>query len=74
MALLETSSGSDRLSEVGLLHAADPKVPGPFSMAPTAPVHVPAVISLAFWGGVWGTALWVLVKNMRGASTGSVPD
>ena len=28
----------------------------PFSMAPTHPFGVPAVISLAFWGGVWGIA------------------
>lgn len=28
----------------------------PFSMAPTHPFGVPAVISLAFWGGIWGIA------------------
>ncbi len=28
----------------------------PFSMAPTHPFGVPAVMSLAFWGGVWGIA------------------
>ncbi len=27
---------------------------GPFSMAPTHPFGIPAVFSLAFWGGVWG--------------------
>lgn len=27
---------------------------GPFSMAPVPPFGVPAVLSLAFWGGVWG--------------------
>ncbi|MHC1727941.1 MAG: hypothetical protein AB9866_18390 [Syntrophobacteraceae bacterium] len=26
----------------------------PFSMAATKPLGVPAVISLAFWGGLWG--------------------
>lgn len=26
----------------------------PFAMAATRPLGVPAVISLAFWGGVWG--------------------
>ncbi|HCK80072.1 MAG TPA: hypothetical protein PK880_13980 [Candidatus Competibacter sp.] len=26
----------------------------PFSLAATAPFGVPAVISLAFWGGIWG--------------------
>jgi hypothetical protein len=27
---------------------------GPYPMAPTHPFGVPAVFSLAFWGGVWG--------------------
>jgi hypothetical protein len=27
---------------------------GPFSMAATKPFAVPAVLSLAFWGGIWG--------------------
>jgi hypothetical protein len=27
---------------------------GPFSMAATRPFGVPAVLSLAFWGGAWG--------------------
>jgi hypothetical protein len=27
---------------------------GPFSMAATQPFGVPAMLSLAFWGGVWG--------------------
>jgi hypothetical protein len=27
---------------------------GPFSLAATRPLGVPAVFSLAFWGGVWG--------------------
>ncbi len=26
----------------------------PFPMAPTLPFSVPAVVSLAFWGGIWG--------------------
>ena len=35
---------------------------GPFSMAPTRPFGVPAVFSLAFWGGVWGI-LYGLIDN-----------
>src|SRR5918992_5968318 len=27
---------------------------GPFSLAATPPFGIPAVFSLAFWGGVWG--------------------
>lgn len=34
----------------------------PFSMAPTAPFGIPAVFSLAFWGGVWGI-LFALVDG-----------
>lgn len=34
----------------------------PFSMAATQPLGVPAVISLAFWGGVWGI-VFGLVDN-----------
>jgi hypothetical protein len=35
---------------------------GPFPMAPTRPFGVPAVLSLAFWGGVWGI-LFALVQR-----------
>ncbi len=41
----------------------------PFQMTATAPFGVPAVFSLAFWGGVWGI-LYVLVERSfaRGSS------
>jgi hypothetical protein len=35
---------------------------GPFSTAATQPLAVPAVFSLAFWGGVWGV-LYALVDS-----------
>ena len=35
---------------------------GPFPMAPTRPFGVPAILSLAFWGGVWGI-LFALVQR-----------
>lgn len=34
---------------------------GPFPSAPTHPFRVPAVISLAFWGGIWGI-LFALIE------------
>ena len=34
----------------------------PFGMAPTRPFHVPAVISLSFWGGIWGIIFAFLEK------------
>jgi hypothetical protein len=42
---------------------------GPFPMAPIWPFGVPAVFSLAFWGGVWGI-LFAFICNRfpRGAA------
>lgn len=44
------------LWEIGLAPAR------PFSTIPTHPFGVPAVISLAFWGGVWGI-LFALLEH-----------
>ena len=38
----------------------------PYDMAPAPPLGVPAVISLACWGGVWGVAIWPLLRNAAG--------
>ena len=50
---------------VAILHAGGfiPRVP--YSLAPTAPFHVPQVISLAFWGGVWGILLWLAIWRAK---------
>ena len=37
-----------------ILHVAGIVPFAPFNMAPTKPFGVPDVVSLAFWGGVWG--------------------
>ena len=37
----------------------------PFAMDPVSPLGVPAIISLAFWGGVWGLALLWLIARLR---------
>lgn len=52
---------------LALLHMADPNVPAPFVMTATAPLGVPAVVSLAFWGGVWGIPIWLLIHKASGA-------
>lgn len=36
---------------------------GPFPMAPTYPFGIPAVFSLAFWGGVWGIIFVMISKS-----------
>jgi hypothetical protein len=46
---------------LALLHATT-QAPAPFDMTATAPLHVPRVISLAFWGGIWAMALWPLIR------------
>jgi hypothetical protein len=40
----------------------------PWTMTPVPPLHVPAVISLAFWGGVWGIVLWALMRASGGGA------
>lgn len=35
----------------------------PWSLAPVPPLGVPAVVSLAFWGGIWGMALIFLLPR-----------
>ena len=39
-----------------------------YSMEPTGPLGVPAVISLAFWGGLWGIVLWAMIRDRPGVS------
>ena len=40
-----------------------------WSFAPAVPPFgVPRVINLMFWGGVWGLALAILFRNLRGSS------
>jgi hypothetical protein len=48
------------------LAGALPRVPYDFGAVP--PLGIPAVISLAFWGGVWGAAIWVFLKDTAGAA------
>jgi hypothetical protein len=41
------------------------RVSFPYGMAPVPPFGVPQVISWAFWGGVWGVALALLLRRPR---------
>src|SRR5260370_40529538 len=38
----------------------------PYDLGAVLPLAIPAVISLAFWGGAWGVAIWPLLKNVGG--------
>ena len=38
----------------------------PFAMTATKPFGVPSVISLSFWGGVWGIILGLILERVRG--------
>lgn len=40
----------------------------PFVMTPTEPFGVPSLISLSFWGGVWGIILGLVLSRARGAA------
>lgn len=39
----------------------------PWNMSPVSPFDVPSVISLAFWGGLWGMLLWLLIRRALAA-------
>lgn len=51
---------------VALLSATGVIAASAYDLSATEPLGVPAVISLAFWGGVWGIVLWLLVRPSRG--------
>ena len=53
---------------MAILHAAGAIPRKAYSMTPTAPLQIPQVISTAFWGGVWGILLWLLISRFEGAT------
>lgn len=40
----------------------------PWPMQPVPPFGIPSVISLAFWGGVWGVIMMPMIERRRGAA------
>lgn len=51
---------------VALLHVLGLSARGAYVVDPTGPLHAPAVLSLAFWGGVWGVSLYAVLSRIRG--------
>jgi hypothetical protein len=51
-----------------LLHALELTPRAPYSMNATAPLGVPQLWSIAFWGGVWGVALAAVLSRIHGAA------
>lgn len=52
---------------LALLHAGGLTPRAPYNLAATSPFGIPAVISLAFWGGLWGIVLWLLIRGRPAA-------
>ena len=52
---------------IEILHLAGVLPNQPYSFKPTAPLQIPQVLSLAFWGGLWGIALVFCLKALRSA-------
>ena len=51
---------------LAILHAAGATPRAPYALDPVPPLGVPAVLSLAFWGGVWGILLWLVIAGAHG--------
>ena len=52
---------------LAILHAAGASPRAPYALNPVPPLGVPAVLSLAFWGGVWGILLWLVIAGAEGS-------
>jgi hypothetical protein len=48
---------------LGLLHMAGIVPFAPFNWAPTKPFGVPDIVSISFWGGVWGVVFALTVRR-----------
>ncbi len=46
-----------------ILHAAGIVPNTPFSMEPTKPLGVPTIVSISFWGGVWGVLFALILPR-----------
>jgi hypothetical protein len=51
-----------------LLYVGGASPQAPWNMKSVPPLHVPSVVSLAFWGGVWGILVWALISGSPGGA------
>ncbi|MGM0563430.1 MAG: hypothetical protein ACQES2_03780 [Pseudomonadota bacterium] len=56
----------------GLLYLAGAVPQPPFNLDPVPPLGVPAVISLAFFGGLWGLPVWALIRGKAAGAYWSI--
>lgn len=54
------------LNAIGFIERA------PYAMEATKPLGIPAVISLSFWGGVWGVILMLVLSRLSGPKFWSI--
>jgi hypothetical protein len=52
---------------LAILHGLKMTARNPWAMVPVPPMGVPSVLSLAFWGGLWGIALWLMIRGAAGS-------
>lgn len=50
-----------------VFHYAGMVPSAPFNLSPVPPLGVPQVISLAFFGGLWGMVLWAIIGRLAAA-------
>ena len=53
---------------IGLFYMAGVFPRAPWNLEPVPPLGVPSVLSLAFWGGVWGIPIWYLMRHATNAA------
>lgn len=50
---------------LAILHASHVAARAPFALQPTKPLGLPAVVTLTFWGGVWGIIFAMVSRGSR---------
>lgn len=51
---------------LALLHSLEIVPTSAYNLSPVPPFGIPAVVSAAFFGGLWALPLWALLRHQRG--------